>query len=182
MARLTAEEEAAGAPLRFPEVYRLHHAAVYSACWRSLKDHHHAEDAAQETFLRAHRALDRFEGTSGLRGWLLRIAQNICVDIARKQGRRPQLVGLDRQTEVDPHPSPEEVWVAEGLEVGGAWLRISPEHRAALHLRHVQGLSYLEISGALGRSPSQTKALLHRALRSLRSAWADAQTVAALAA
>ena len=176
------DAEPVEASLRFPELYRTHYGAVYSACWRSLKDHHHAEDAVQETFLRAHRALARFEGTAGLRGWLLRIANNVCIDQARRQQRRPQLVGLEGAAETSEHPSPEDVWAARGLDVGGAWSQIPAEYRVALHMRHVQGLSHVEIARVLGRTPTQAKALLHRALRSLRSAWVETQTAAASAA
>ena len=117
-----------------------------------------------------------------MRGWLLRIAHNVCIDHARRLGRAPSFVGLEGAGHLGAECSAEDVFVGCRLEMGEVWLHISAEHRAVLHLRHVQGLTHSEIGAVLGRSRSQIKSLLHRALSSLRLAWTEAQASAVAAA
>src|SRR5579859_1762110 len=84
-------------------------------CYRMLGSPFEAEDAVQETFLRAWRAYDRFEGRSALRSWLYRIATNVCMDLLSSRARRarPMDMGPAGEPVVENlNTLPEAAWVA----------------------------------------------------------------------
>src|SRR2546426_12769336 len=70
-----------------------HRRELMAYCYRMLGSPFEAEDAVQDTLLRAWRALDRFEGRSALRSWLYRIATNVCMDLLNGRQRRGRPVG-----------------------------------------------------------------------------------------
>ena len=87
---------------------------LHAHCYRMLGSTHDAEDALQETLLRAWRALGRFEGRSSLRSWLYRIATNTCLNAIARRPKR--VLPLDYGPSSDPHDGPgrplvESVWV-----------------------------------------------------------------------
>src|SRR5580765_7623830 len=100
-------------------------------CYRILGSAFEAEDAVQETFIRAWRAYDRFEGRSALRSWLYRIATNVCLDLleSRKRRARPMDLGpaqepilenlhtLPEVTWIEPMPDTSLVWESDPAEV-----------------------------------------------------------------
>jgi RNA polymerase sigma-70 factor, ECF subfamily len=73
----------------FRRIAEDHRAAIYSHCRRMLASPHDADDAFQETMLRAWLALPRFQGRSSLRSWLYQIATNVCIDAIKRRKRRP---------------------------------------------------------------------------------------------
>jgi RNA polymerase sigma-70 factor (ECF subfamily) len=165
----------AGVPGAYDEMYRRHSARVARVCKRILDNSQDAEEATQETFLRAYQALPRFNGQFQLGAWLARIATNVCVDHLRAASRS-HLVALPVADEIaETQEGPEGVVVGEHPRLEVAINEISPLHARALKMRAVQGLSHREIAGRLAMSPQQVKALLHRARHSLRRAWDEAQ-------
>jgi RNA polymerase sigma-70 factor (ECF subfamily) len=150
---------------------------VFHLCLRMLGDRGDAEDAAQESFLRAYRGLKRYDPTRPFGTWLLSIASHYCIDMLRK--RRLQFVSVEEEMppgrEADPHPGPEEalslVQRQEGVSrmLGG----LAPQDRAAIVLRYWFDLSYEEIAAALSLSVPAAKSRLHRARRLLAEKWAE---------
>jgi RNA polymerase sigma-70 factor (ECF subfamily) len=125
-----------------------------------------AEDLTQETFIRAYRALSKYEPERirrlQIRGWMWTIALNLGRNHARDRARRPTPVELeDRFGSVDPEPVDSTAWDRR-------LAKLSPHRRRAVVLRHVVGLSYSEIAEALGMAEGTVKADVHRALGRLR--------------
>src|SRR5579872_1306126 len=85
-----------GAPLATisPEILEQHRRELTGFCYRMLGSGSEAEDAVQETLVRAWRNAGRFEGRSSLRSWLYRIATNVCIDMQRNVQRRARPVGM----------------------------------------------------------------------------------------
>jgi RNA polymerase sigma factor (sigma-70 family) len=133
-----------------------------------------AEDLAQETFIRAYRALAAYPPerirTMELRGWMWTIALNLGRNHARDRARRPYPVELhDRHGVDDPEPPDDSAWDRR--------LRMLPAaQRRAVVLRHVVGLSYPEIAHAIGRPEGTVKADVSRALARLRSILHEEET------
>src|SRR5687767_6736654 len=89
--------------------YEAHGPELYRLALRSLRDHGLAEEAVQETFVRAWRAADRFEpGRGSLRTWLFAIGRNVVVDLARRRTVRPAANGDDEADAVADGPDPLE--------------------------------------------------------------------------
>jgi RNA polymerase sigma factor (sigma-70 family) len=116
-----------------------------------------AEDAFQETFLRALRAYPRLEHGEHLRAWVLTIAQNVALDTLRRARPRAELVETAAE---DPRPAYEDL--AE-LTAG-----LSPTERAAVVLRYGYDLSYEQIATALGSSPDAARQATSTGVRRLR--------------
>lgn len=126
------------------------------------------EDLAQETFLRAFRALGRFEveGAATFSTWLLRIASRLAInELARK---RPRLVPAD---ELGSPATPETEHTRKRIaaEIQAAVGELSPEFRAAFLLREYHGLDYAEIAQMLELELGTVKSRLSRARRQLRA-------------
>jgi RNA polymerase sigma-70 factor, ECF subfamily len=165
----------AGQDRAFDEIFRRYHGRVSAVCFRMLRSPQDAEEATQETFLKAYQALGRFNGNFYLGAWLSRIATNVCVDQLRSRSRTNLVALPDEPDDLVTVKGPEEI-VAGGLpRMDRAIRQIQPLHASALALRAVQGLSHQEIAGRLRMTPTQVKALLHRARGSLRKAWDKAE-------
>ena len=159
----------AGSSRAFIDLYLRHVSRVERTCRRYLHDANEVEEAVQETFFRAFRALARFNGDFQVGAWLVRIATNVCWDIGRKRSRSPQFVPLPADSDL-PYESTVELMEESG-RVSSVLARMVPEQALALQLATVDGLSHAEIGKRLGRSTTQVKALLFRARRTFRRFW-----------
>lgn len=135
-------------------------ADVFGLCYRMLGHRHDAEDVCQEVFLRAFRALHRWDATRPLRPWILGIAANRCRTALGRRKNRPTLAEfLPDVAEAKPADDSAELTAA----VHAAVEQLRPDYRAAFVLFHEQGCSYDEIGAALGRPTGTVKTWLHRA-------------------
>ncbi len=145
---------------------------VYRIARRMLGNHEDAADVAQEVFIRAHRALHRFDGRSQLYTWLYRIAVNLCLDARARSVRLPVADLEEGRHEQTPGPGTEEAF--EGREAGRAVVRavsaLPPRQRAMVALRLYQDMPYQEIARIMGCSEGTVKATMFAALRKLRGA------------
>lgn len=147
-----------------------HQAAVFRLAYLLLGDADEADDVAQEAFLRAGRALDRFDTTRPLRPWLLRIAANLARNRRRALGR--YLAALERlwRSEPRPAPAPPELSAAQAdaRDLWRAVQRLGQNEQQVIYLRYFLELSEAEMAEALAIPPGTVKSRLHRALRRLR--------------
>lgn len=117
-----------------------------------------AEDAAQESFIKAYRSLAGYQGQASFSTWIYRIASNKCLDVLRKRGRE-RAEPLEAAGELA-----EPVEDLESREQAAALLsELSPEYRLALTLRELQGFTYEEIAETMNCSLDSVKARLRRA-------------------
>lgn len=145
---------------------------VYGIALRYLDgDRDDADDVAQETFIRAFRALHRFKGDGSLKTWLYRITVNTCISFRRKWKKFVRLEDVLESVEDvrSSLPTPDrDLEDADFLERFQAMLsKLPPKQRETFYLRYVEGLSYEEISAILGISVSGLKANYHHAVRKL---------------
>jgi RNA polymerase sigma-70 factor, ECF subfamily len=166
-----------------------HRAKLTGYCYRMLGSPFEAEDAVQETLVRAWRALDRFEGRAALQSWLFGIATNVCFDMLKARGQRaltmdlgpsspgdalpgatlPELlwVGPVRDERVLPsHGDPAEVLVArESIRLAfvAALQHLNPRQRAALILRDMLRWKAKEVALLLDTTTTSVESLLRRA-------------------
>jgi RNA polymerase sigma-70 factor (ECF subfamily) len=128
---------------------------------------HDAEDLVQETFLRAYRAIDRFDG-SNARAWLHTILSRARIDQYRRRRRRPETVELlDDGPAVDP---PQDALASGREELERALDALPEAFREAVVLRDLQELRYTEIAEALGIPVGTVMSRIHRGRAILRKA------------
>jgi RNA polymerase sigma-70 factor (ECF subfamily) len=150
---------------------------VFSLCYRMLGNSRDAEDAAQESFIRAYRYLNKYDPNRPFATWLLSIASHYCIDRMRK--RRLQTVSTDvLPPEVVPDrnaPNPEKVFRDEEKELAiqGLLKDLKPTDRAAIILRYWHEYSEKEIAEALDLTVSAVKSRLYRSRQSLADAWIE---------
>ncbi len=158
----------------FPQLVCALADGIYSGALRLTGERAAAEDVTQEAFLRAYRALGTYPAPKvqslRLREWMWTIALNLCRNHARAQHRRPEGPWEDPAGTPDPAPGPEQAALAAADRecLAHHLSRLPWITRAAVVLHHVAGLSYAEISTALGRPPGTVKSDVHRGLQRLR--------------
>jgi RNA polymerase sigma-70 factor, ECF subfamily len=192
--------EAATAPIQDLETsleqYRVE---LTGYCYRMLGSTFEAEDAVQETFIRAWRSIDSFEGRASLRSWLYRIATNVCLSMHAAPQRRARPMDLGPASSADTTlgpPMAEATWVepipdARSVPTGGdpadvaiaresirlafvaALQHLPPKQRAVLILREVLRWHAEEVAELLGTSVASVNSALQRARATLATRQAD---------
>jgi RNA polymerase sigma factor (sigma-70 family) len=158
--------------------------AMVHAIGRRLGDPSSAEDATQDTFVRAYRSLSGMGGDEidrlDLRPWLATVAINTVRNEQRRRARRPTqpLAEQHRQPRTDDVHTPEDLAVSHETlrDLGGLLDQLPQGQRDAVVLRHVAGLSTREAATALGIPEGTAKSNLSRGLRSLRNALETKET------
>jgi RNA polymerase sigma-70 factor (ECF subfamily) len=185
------EAAVAGNERAYAELVEPHRGALHAHCYRMLGSVHDAEDAVQETLLRAWRSLSSFQGRSSLRSWLYTIATNVCLRVIERRPKR--VLPIDYGPPADPHqplgePLVESTWIEPypderfGLDDGlagpearyeqresvelafiAALQHLPARQRAVLILRDVLGFSGAEVATALQTTPASVYSALQRA-------------------
>lgn len=169
-------------------LYEKHRGPLFGFLLKETGSGPMAEDVFQETWVKVIRAMSRYDPDRGsFRAWLYRIATNTAVDRARREALRR---GEELDAPVDgsdearvslmpangPDPERASAGREAGRALGNALDSLRPSQRAAVLLRHQQGLSYPEISAALGVPEGTVKTQVHRAVQALRRSlkeWSD---------
>ncbi|WP_461369030.1 RNA polymerase sigma factor [Candidatus Darwinibacter acetoxidans] len=152
------------------EMVEQHGNSIYRLALRYTGDRFLAEDIAQETFLRACAGLQSYDRSRPAGPWLFRIALNLCRN--RRRAAREIPVEERVAAEADPGPGPEHIYLQQETEqeLAGALRALPPIYREVLILKHVNDLSYAEISAVLGLKLSLVKNRLYRGRIMLREA------------
>jgi RNA polymerase sigma-70 factor (ECF subfamily) len=149
---------------------RAYERPVYNLTYRMLGDPAEAEDAAQETFLRAYAKLATYQPGRKFVNWVLSIASHHCIDRLRRKSRAPQL-SLEGPTPPQwlqsEAPRPDQVVSKQEqrAQVRQVLETLPPDYRVAVVLRYWYDLSYREIAATMGTTESAIKSRLHRARR-----------------
>ncbi len=155
----------------FAEIVEAHREPVFRLAYLLLGDPDDAEDVAQETFLRAYHALDRFDVSRPLRPWLLQIAANQARNRRRSLGR--YLGALKRFAQYKEPDGPDTEAISDGrLQSQMLWQairRLSRADQEILYLRHFLELPVDETAASLNISQGTVKSRLHRAHQRLRA-------------
>ncbi|HEY0869418.1 MAG TPA: sigma-70 family RNA polymerase sigma factor, partial [Acidothermaceae bacterium] len=180
-------------PAELEGSFEQHRVELRGYCYRMLASPFDAEDAVQETFIRAWRGYDRFEGRSSLRSWLYKIATNVCLDMMRSVERRARPMDLGPAQEPvlsNLHELPETSWLepapdelivaAEGdpaevavardsvrLALVAALQHLPPRQRAALILCEVLQWKASEVAELLDTTVASVNSALQRARATL---------------
>lgn len=149
---------------RFVELVERHQTALLRMCYMVLRDRQQAEDAVQETFFKAYRAMDDFRGASSGKTWLVTIAMNTCRDMRRSAWLRY----VDRR--VTPEDLPEAILPPEedDRELTVRVMELPPKLREVVVLYYYQDMTMVEIAKALRLAQSTVTTRLKRAREKLR--------------
>jgi RNA polymerase sigma-70 factor (ECF subfamily) len=165
----------------FRALVEQHSRYLFGVVIRLLRNADEAQDVVQDTWLKVHAQLGRFEARSEVRTWLTRIAVNCAIDHLRSAKRREAPYDPsdleDHATQVGaftPQPAADRLVLAGeiGARVGETMSCLTRIERAAFMLRHVEGMSISEIGSELGLKTSATKHCIFRAVRKMRAALA----------
>ena len=168
----------------FRKLVERHQRRAFAIAVGLVRDENDAREIVQEAFLRVHRSLDSFEGSSSFFTWLYRIVTNLSIDAMRKPSRR-ESEALDPELYEDGTEQPllsrlegaDPVDVVRRGEIrrriGAALDELPPYHRGVILMRELEGMSYEEMAEAMGVSKGTIMSRLFHARRKLQKALAD---------
>jgi RNA polymerase sigma-70 factor (ECF subfamily) len=170
-----------GSDEAFTMLVEEHQTHVYNLCYRMLGEPEAAEDAAQESFLRAYQNLQRYDRNRPFATWLLSIAAHYCIDRLRR--RKLSMFSLDEENDdgvtfeiadpASPNPEAESVKREERDRLHILLKDLDATDRAAIILRYWNDYSEIEIAESLNLTVSAVKSRLHRARRALAGMWQE---------
>ena len=165
----------------FTKLVEEHQTHVYNLCYRMLGEPEAAEDAAQESFLRAYQNLQRYDQSRPFPTWLLSIAAHYCIDRLRR--RKLSVFSMDEENDdgstfeiadpASPDPEAESVKHEERDRLHGMMKDLDETDRAAIIMRYWYDYSEVEIAESLRLTVSAVKSRLHRARRSMAGMWEE---------
>ena len=165
----------------FARLVDVHKRPMLGLCVRLLGDREEARDAAQEAFVRAWSAIGAYDPSQPFAPWLLRIARNHCIDLARRRAQLGRVVALDAASEdgepplelADPAAASADEQLAQAqlaASVGVAVEALPANYRTVIQLFHVEHMSYKEIAAVMDVPIGTVMTWLHRARARLREA------------
>ncbi len=176
-----------GDRMAFQKLVERYQRKIFGLCYGMVRNQDDAMDMVQETFVKVFKNLGRFEGQSSFYTWTYRIATNVCIDFLRK-AKRQRTVDYDdaimRDDEVEDVGSllpsrlgvnPAKVYGRRELleKIEDALGTLSPNHRQAILLREVEGLSYQEIADIMEVSIGTVMSRLHHARKNMQNHLAE---------
>jgi RNA polymerase sigma-70 factor (ECF subfamily) len=167
-----------GSDEAFTRLVEQYQTPVYNLCYRMLGEPEAAEDAAQESFLRAYQNLDRYDESRPFSTWLLSIAAHYCIDRLRRRhflsiSTDDDEAPLELPDPAAPNPEAESIRREEQQRLHGLLASLDPTDRAAVILRYWHDLPEDEIAESLSLTVSAVKSRLFRARRALAKSWQE---------
>ncbi len=167
----------------FSQLVQAYQRPVFNLTYRMLGNSEEAEDAAQETFLRAYARLSQYDPQMKFSTWVFSIANHHCIDRLRK--RRATHISIDDNPVLEnlqedtPQPEHQALEREQSIELQGLINLLEPEYRTPLVLRYWEEMSYEEIAEAMGVTVAAVKSRLFRARQQLMALYESDQSEAA---
>jgi RNA polymerase sigma-70 factor (ECF subfamily) len=163
----------------FADAYKAHYRQVRGLCRQLLGSTDRAEDAAQEAFIRAYRALASYDSAQPFGAWIMKIARNHCLDLLRRRSTEKALFGSEaEEAALAEAPEPDGLATVLTVErasaVNAAVAKLPERYRVPLALAYFADADYNEIASQLGITRTHVGVLLCRAKQLLRKSLADA--------
>jgi RNA polymerase sigma-70 factor (ECF subfamily) len=173
------QEARGGNKQAFSRLVEAYQRPVYNLTYRMLGNPQEAEDAAQETFLRAYSRLRQYDGGHKFSTWILSIANHHCIDRLRK--RRATYVSIDDNPvlqnleEEAPQPEARVLDEEQTIELQTLLNALEPEYRTPLVLRYWEDYSYEQIAEVMNLTVAAVKSRLFRARKQMADLYREAQ-------
>lgn len=147
-------------------VLRYQHLA-WKTAYRFLRDAMEAEDVAQDAFLRILKAAPRYRTKANFRAYFYQVLTHLCIDSSRKRKPLSSADNIQEVADLSPNPTENLIEKERRAQVRQALDILPPNQKAAIILKHYEGLSYAEIAQILGVTPKAVEGLISRAGASL---------------
>jgi RNA polymerase sigma-70 factor (ECF subfamily) len=159
-----------GESAAFGLLYDRHVAAIYRYVYYRVRDDAEAEDLTSDVFIRALKAMPRYEPRQAFLAWLYRIARNAVIDRARKGNRQVSFEDALEHPGVDKivEPDAEILAHSDSATLRDALQKLTPLQREVVVLRFLEGYSTLEIAGMVGKREGTVRGIQFRAIGALR--------------